>query len=213
MDNKNKGKQPSTPQSAKTSAAQAPDANPNTVVPKITMKGERVFQHHLFLSDVAKCKKNTSYEPDQPMLVDMEHKHVFHTIDSKGRKQLISSHALGHFHQMSWGMDSEGNLYAKSGPALRKVAKHLRDGSVQMVDSPIFWTDLQDQRYNDEHTHSWEYQHTEEFTAKSLASQRKANQEELIENGVDPNQTPRPLQQAAPFTSDDPAVIREGSTL
>lgn len=206
MDN-NKGK--TTPAKTKnpTPATQAqPAAN---ITPKLVMKGERVFQHHLFLSDVAKCKKNTSYEPDQPMLVDMEHKHVFHTIDSKGRKQLISSHALGHFHMMMWGIDGEGNLYAKSGPALKKVAKHLRDGSTQMVDSPIFWTDLQDNRFNDDHNHEWEYQHSEEFTAKSLANQRKANQEELLEQGVDPNQTARPLQQAAPFTSDDPATIRE----
>lgn len=204
MDNKNKGNKPAASTPAKNAAEPAPK-----VIPKITMKGERVLQHHLFYSNITDCKKNVSYEPDHPKLEPMPHKHVFHTIDSKGRKQDTSSHCLGHFHMMTWGVDGEGNLYAKSGPALRKVAKHLRDGSTQMVDSPIVWMDIHDNRHVDDHEHTWEYRETEEFTAKSLARMRQENQEELKQHGVDPNQTARPLQHAEPFTADDPATIRE----
>lgn len=174
-------------------------AQPRTA--NVRIRGEKVLQHHLFESDVKNCLKNVSYNPKEPRLEGVPHKHFFHTIDSRGRRLSESSIILNHFHKIEWGMDTDtGDLYAKSGPAMRMATIHHDDGNTEVMPERVGWKSRGKTQY-DEHTHEWTYVDTEEFTPNSLEARRKSNRDEIGAVMV------QPIQTAEPFNANDPATI------
>lgn len=177
---------------------------------KIVLRGNKVMMHHLFASDVKDCLKNVSYTPNQPSLQPVPHKHFFHNIDTRGRKVTQSSMIMNHYHDVTWGMDPEtGKMFAKSGPAMRIGTQRYEDGTVETMPEQVHWLDRRKKPQYDDHSHTWEYIDSEEFTANGLEARREHNRNELAAQGVNVNPTVKPLQNAVPFTKDDPATIRE----
>ena len=107
-----------------------------TVVPNRHYAKDVEMDHDLYKLEVAKFKKNISWEEGVEQLIDIEHCHMFHTYDSNGRKMVSCNFVGGHDHEVKPYMDSEGNLHADCGPARSKVLsdKHVHKVSYQKSD-------------------------------------------------------------------------------
>jgi hypothetical protein len=145
-------------------AAQKKDEQMKKYVdPQRRMKGEKVVFHDLFKLEVKPMKKILGV-PDPRLLeksphlvrmIDQEHCHFFHSVDSNGRPQKYSSSIGGHCHEVKITLDENGSFEAECGPPLRRH----KNSRVEPIEP------------YDRHTHEIEYIESIEFAA------RKANQE------------------------------------
>lgn len=109
---------------------------------------ETVLDHDLYKLEVANAVKNISFS-DIPNLVNAEHVHFFHSIDSNGRKQETCTTIAGHCHQMilvSPATDKSPAIY-KCGPAVVAGFKRVQGRHVRYYHSIP----------NDTHTHDITY--------------------------------------------------------
>lgn len=154
----------------------------NTIVPKIVLKGEVEHTHHLFKALVAKALKKDSYTPGyETPKYDIDHCHFFHTMNSMGTEQKYTPFINGHCHEVSWGVDDEGNLKAKCGPPLRKKVRIMKNGGQKVVYVPVEYRDSGDDSatrgdwITDKHVHEMEYQHSVVLTDDKISQVRKSN--------------------------------------
>lgn len=135
------------------------------------LRGNRKAWHHLFISDVGKHMKNVSIKKGAPDIRLMDHKHIFHTHNSSLVPQQYCSTTGGHFHEIEWGIDKNGQPYIKRcGPPLtyRYVSK---PSGQKKVKGAVQWRDRESdddeggepKMIVDRHTHVFEYQYSEEL--------------------------------------------------
>ena len=186
-----------------------PVASQAPVKPNIRLRQNMTFEHHLFESDVQDCLKNTSYKKWQPELRSIPHKHFFHTKDMRGKSLTKSSHACGHYHHMTWTMDANGNLVAKSQEALRDASFKYEDGSRAIRPEECTWRDKKGKVTTDAHTHVWTYLGTDILSPGILKNNREQSQEEAAGYGVNVNTNIKPMGQARPLTEADGITVRE----
>jgi hypothetical protein len=120
-----------------------------------SLKGERKIFHDLFILKPIKVRKNMSFHEgeENAVWVYTDHKHHFHTCNSKGKKLIHCAPGNGHYHEVvveektvkDENGDEQKILVATCGPAL---VKH-KGKSVAY-------------RY-DQHTHETEYVFSEEL--------------------------------------------------
>lgn len=158
--------------------------------PKMRMRGtERIF-HHLFKGQVSKFLKNLSWKKDNPNLTKVEHVHFFHTVNSHGIPQKFTQAVGGHFHEVQWSTDDQGNLIAKCGPPLKKVGYPGPDGLTQWVNEEIKFHDAvgsmgkRGATYVDDHTHEMVYMGSDELSPQSIRQTQTANRA-AISDGLD----------------------------
>jgi hypothetical protein len=133
---------------------------------KRVFKGSREVVHDLFELKPAIFKQNISYQFFKPNLVDIEHKHFFHSIDKRGLPNHVSSDTAGHFHNMVLKADKDGNMVVECGPPMRSVVKKNR-GKETVVIEQVFYgaTSIGDEgAIVDDHTHDINYIHAEKLT-------------------------------------------------
>jgi len=101
-----------------------------------------------FKLQVANMQKDMSWN-DAPMIVEMEHTHAFHTVDSDGKVHEYSTAIGGHFHKMKVEPQEDGipTVTCVSGP-LHFVKKRVKGKWVKAVE-PISG--------DDHHTHNVQY--------------------------------------------------------
>lgn len=165
-----------------TSPAKAP------VQPKIQWKNQRAFRHDLFKLELAKMKKNTSWIKARPNLIDAEHVHFYHSHSSSGTAQKYSVSVGGHFHEITPFIDSEGNLAAKCGPALRKVDKKLSNGTTKTIIEPIVYRHEEEGEMRDDHTHEITYMASETMSPQKVKQIQQSNAQgvsSMVEKSVD----------------------------
>lgn len=144
--------------------------NQKTLLPNIKWKGEKEFRHDRFELSVEKSKTNMSFKKFDPQLVDKDHKHWFHAVDKKGRKRKYCTPMSGHFHEVMTSIDSEGNLVATCGPALRKVIRKLRSGKYdKIIERVQFLTETGS--IEDNHTHEVTYDRSEMVSERHKQNQ------------------------------------------
>lgn len=132
-----------------------PDVKPKTksvTTNKRIFAGERTFHSDAFKFSVAKMKRNDSYT-EEPLYVEIEHCHMYHTYDSDGKAQDKTVSSGGHFHLVEViPPKDEGDLpvvICKSGPMCyeqKKVAGKFKKTMVPF-----------DRHGEDSHTHDVEY--------------------------------------------------------
>src|SRR5882757_9459539 len=92
--------------------------------PKRKMKDQQVLIHDLFKLLVSVHKKNVSWQKGIVKIVEIEHCHFFHTIDSTGIPNDACVPVSGHFHKVEWGFnETTGEPFLKCGPPLHKVSR------------------------------------------------------------------------------------------
>lgn len=155
------------------------------------MKGSREFYHDLFKAETANSKKNVSFTLNKPEIVEIEHSHYFHTHDSKSRPQKTTSTIAGHWHEVTWKEDANGNLVAECGPPIKFNYRQTPSGT-KKVKGPIKFTKINDMGekviIEDTHTHKMTYMHSELLTQGSAKDKAMSLANEVMSaaaGGVD----------------------------
>lgn len=112
-------------------------------------KGTQELDHDLFKLDVARMKKNVSFT-EIPIWNYSEHVHIFHTIDSSGKKQTECAPVGGHFHAVEVTMSPDGVPSLKvSKPMIWVLVRDRKTG--KKVKTAVLMTD--EDPDSDDHTH------------------------------------------------------------
>lgn len=160
------------------------------VEPKRIFKDQMVVTTDLFKMAPAQMKKNTSYKKFQPELMDLEHCHIFRTVDSRGKVQTSSTAVGGHFHDVEVSIDQDGSFVLKCSEPYHIVTKTTKTGMTKKEKVPVTFEDgNRDVILKDTHTHEFQYIRSEELHLGSKG------------NNVAPQGgfTPRPLPQGVEF--------------
>lgn len=141
---------------------------------QIKLKHGGLQWHHLYKADLRKAKKNIDFRANMVNLVDMEHVHFFHSINSQGKTQKYTNAVGGHFHEITTYVDDKGNMKARCGEALRYIDRRKPDGSVRKVLQKVEFYDGMDgmngRTYPDDHIHQVDYIASEEIEIKKRGS-------------------------------------------
>jgi hypothetical protein len=179
--------------------SEEPSTTPTTKPFQRFQRGTEEIDHHLFKLKLAFMKKNVSYKYRDPLVVETEHVHYFHSInDTTMQENKYSGAVGGHFHEVKLETDpTTGDIIsAKCGPAVTFVQRKVAGGrSVRRVER-VKW-----EKYNDgpapeldengeflepqgnsaeiiseydTHVHELHYMGSERFTAQSKMESRKA---------------------------------------
>lgn len=143
------------------------------------MKNDVTFLHDLFELDVRECTHDLGTGPKNRVWVKREHKHKYHTFNSRGKMQKYSSETNGHFHEVTVQRDKLGNITdIKCGPALKWVNRMTAKG-IKTFPEPVQWKGIGDQGQPilivDKHSHDIDYRHSEELSKHQRAANTNAN--------------------------------------
>lgn len=130
-------------------------------------KGTQVVDHDLFKLEAAKMKKNVSYT-EELMIELFDHCHMFHTVDSNGKKLDVSSPVGGHFHPIKVTRSESGVPEITVGPPHKFVMKK-RNGRKVKVAVPVSFGSVDDEgseRVLDDHTHRATYLGSEKVSIR-----------------------------------------------
>lgn len=141
------------------------------------LKQSQKTWHDLFKLDLQFMRKNINGDLPTPNIVDVEHVHFFHTVDSDGRPQDKCSPIGGHFHRMKVIPQGPGKpplVQCVSGPL--KMAKRGN----KVVEAPV---------EDDDHVHAVSYIDSQEIEIRKksvVAAQVQA----MVESQTSPSFTP-----------------------
>lgn len=152
--------------------------------PRRIIRGTREVDHDLFKLKISKFLRNTSWVHEQPTIMELEHVHIYHSVDGNTLKDNeYSAPVGGHFHkvEVDW---SSGDPVSKCGPPLQfKVFKSKRGQFKKIV--PVEWglgevdpLSEEGKKYPhgkiiDNHTHEVEYIHSEALTLGQVQQSRQ----------------------------------------
>lgn len=150
--------------------------------------GDRVVDHDKFKLKLAKMLKNIAYEGQVPEIQAFGHEHIFHTIDSNGKKQALCSPVGGHVHEITVTQDANGIPHIKVGPP-KKYVKAKRRGRWVRELAPVVVDSDDVENGVDNHTHEVEYLgskkialRTTNMEAAKWETQLAAKQAPVIDN-------------------------------
>ncbi len=111
-------------------------------------KGAQEIDHDLFKLDIARMKKDVSFS-EIPEYQFIEHVHMFHSVDARGRPQDSCSPVGNHTHLVKViGVSKDGVPKLEISPAVRFVIQKIKGRKVRVA-VPI--SELEED--GDEHTH------------------------------------------------------------
>jgi hypothetical protein len=126
------------------------------------------MRHDVFKSDIKQFQDNVSFRKNVVEIVKRDHTHIYHTISSQCKKLEYTNAVGGHFHKVVVEMDGQGNLVAKCSEPLRIRHHRLPNGSFKKVIEPVsFYDGMNDKNVVDNHTHKFEYMHSEMISVDS----------------------------------------------
>jgi hypothetical protein len=133
---------------------EAPAATPTVIKRQVRIyKSTQEIDHDLFKLEPAMMRKNVSFT-EIPQVERFEHCHIFHTVDSNGKKQVGSTAVGGHHHPVKVVVNADGVPTLEVGEPRRWVKRKVR-GVMVRVEEPIYLNAEQDER--DSHTHEVTY--------------------------------------------------------
>lgn len=155
--------------------AKPPTKNPTTDTPASdqpkamrqarVMKGEAEIYHDLFKLSPSTMLRDVGYT-GSPNLIPLEHCHIFHTVDSNGRKQEACSPVGGHFHFIKIIGEKDGVPQLEISKPKKWVMKRVKGMkkpkrvAVDVVFGEAFDGEHQD---SDDHSHEYEYIRSEKI--------------------------------------------------
>lgn len=149
----------------------------------IKLKGQSWAWHHLFKTDLKDMKKNVSFKKGQPQIENLEHSHFFHSVNSDLIPQQFTSTIGGHFHEVTWALNAQGEPYVKScsGPMTHKYVK--KPGGQKRILTKVAWHDGNNDRdIVDDHTHEFTYLHSEKLSEEKIRSVQVENARTIEDN-------------------------------
>lgn len=184
------------------------------VQPQIRNRHDNSFRHDVFHCKPTAMKKNISYTHLSPELVNVDHAHIFHSHDNRGRPNSQTQKMGGHFHYVEQYVDKKtGEIKAKCGPAMRIVTNMLSNGRTVQSIQPVFELQevvrdgiVQHHKLVDDHTHEMAYLGSETLSGKIISDKLKEDKTQAQAMGaiIDPasikGTTPKPLTAADGYT-------------
>lgn len=150
--------------------------NAKPAQPKVIMKNQREMRHDLFKAELHKFKKNTEWRKGMVSLIELEHTHIYHTINSQCKTQKYTNAVGGHFHEITTAVDAEGNIVAKCGPPLRYGVRRLPNGGFKKKLERCTWFDgmngPEGREIVDDHIHDMTYLSSEMINVDSAKKLR-----------------------------------------
>lgn len=133
--------------------------------PKLNFREQMSILHHCFKLMPAEMKRDLSWQKGIVKIDKMAHGHYFHSCNSWGQPQKTCNAVGGHFHEIEWFTDEDGNMKAKCGPAMKKVAYRAPSGLNKTKVTKIEFRDEENQiTIVDDHTHEIEYLHSNKIS-------------------------------------------------
>lgn len=123
--------------------------------------GQIELDHDLFKLSVAKMYKNVSWDAD-PHWERFEHCHIFHTIDSNGKKQTTCSPVGGHFHVIETTPQAGGPPKLAVSPPMRMI--RIKQGK-KWVTRP---EPIEYENPDHSHTHEVQYLRSQRIKPRAL---------------------------------------------
>lgn len=157
-----------------------PKPAPAVAKPQMAMPRNRhdlSFRHDCFWASVAKCIQNNSFEYMRLNQEDVEHRHVYHSHNSSGKKLTRTGSNCGHWHSVEHYVDpTTGATMAKCGPAMREATKMSPTGRTYAVIEPVYFEREvmtgeragTTEKVVDNHTHELEYRGSEELSPQGI---------------------------------------------
>lgn len=143
-------------------------------------RGDTEIDHDLYRLKVAHMVKNVSYT-EIPDYEKIEHCHIFHTVDSNGKKQTACSPVGNHFHEVKL-VEREGGVPSLEVSAAMRWATRRIKGRVKRVAEPI---SDRDGNVYDTHTHDFEYMRSERIKLR-VQNAEAAKAEAIMARRVEP---------------------------
>lgn len=162
------------------------DAKPQKA--KRFAKGSKEVEHDLFKLLPATMKRNISWKWKRPNVVQLEHCHIFHSVDSDTLKaNKYSTSVGGHFHEINvdWEhADADGQPRIVCGPPLEMIKTQIDDEVIREIVPVVFEVHDKLKRKGakdivDDHTHELEYLGSETLTQNGTQELR-ASQKKVI---------------------------------
>lgn len=153
---------------------------------QVVFKNDREMRHDVFKADLQMFKKNTSYTKGMVTIVEHEHSHIYHTINSQCKSLRYSNAVGGHFHEVNVTEDAKGAIITKCGPPMRYGVRRLPNGGFKKTLETCKWYDgMNDKNIVDEHTHDMVYLHSEMINVNSAKKMRNIAAENQAEGFKD----------------------------
>lgn len=140
-----------------------------TTQKRIFGQGNKLI-HDLFRLQVAKMTRNVSWNDEKPIYVEIDHSHIFHTIDSTGRKQETCSPVGGHHHKMTVTYEQGVAPTVHCSPAMKYIRKRVNGENTKVL------VEIDD----DNHTHEVEYIRSEEIEPRRVSAEWLKLQSDMI---------------------------------
>jgi hypothetical protein len=157
---------------------QAPDASPRVY------RNSQIIEHDLFKLNVATMRKNISFT-DVPEYAQIEHVHIFHTVDSNGNRQTSCTSVGGHHHDIEVLPAVNGGVphIRVSGP--KKWVRVKRKGRVSVPVSAPDEPGTEHDQKGDFHTHKVTYLGSEKIQLR-VANMEFAKLEATVQARTNP---------------------------
>lgn len=181
------------------------------VLPKRRNRHEVTFEHDVFVSTPANGIRNVGYEHLNPVLIEIDHKHIYHSHDTDGKPLKRTGSNIGHWHEVTRSVDPvTGDLIATCGPPMHEVDVVGESGrSYKNIEQVGFEREIQvgdnkgkKERVMDNHTHKLDYLGSETMTPAGIQKMLEAQRGEAAAHGINlagagiKNNTPVPLTPA-----------------
>ena len=156
--------------------------------PERVMKGTREIVHDLFKLRPAMLKRNISWKYKLPSIIELEHSHVFHSIDGDTfQPNKYCAPVGGHFHEITVDWDrpgKDGGPLVTCGPALQIIKTRVDDEVITEIVPVEFEVHEKLKKKGrgdivDNHTHEVEYIDSETLSARAQNDRRQAERDKI----------------------------------
>ena len=161
---------------------------------KRTWKGHAEYTHDLYKLQLATFMANSSYKRYQPILAHIEHVHMFHSVDRRGRPLDKCSPVGGHFHYITTEVGEDGTPRATCSKPKQFRVITMKNGKQKKVIQDISFEDEKQVTQEgdfipivDDHVHEVKYVHSEvmsEAIIKNIQTENQAKIKSLTEKAV-----------------------------
>lgn len=129
-------------------------------------KGEQSVHSDRHKLEIAYVRKNFSWDPKAPNVVQYEHVHFFHSYDSSGRAQRWCHPSAGHIHEIKWEVIDGSPKITYVGPPM--LAASSKTGRKYPYDRKgLLIVNHDDPNDNgDRHTHKSTYEESENINLR-----------------------------------------------
>lgn len=134
--------------------------SPTTKPQERVYVGSQEIDHDLFRLLPASMVRNVGYDALKPIIEHINHSHIYHTVDSSGKKLTDCSYVGGHHHEMTIEASGDGVPKVICSAPKKFVMRNINGAQARVSTSVIVGSQ------EDTHTHVIEYWRSEKINIR-----------------------------------------------